>query len=142
VGGSPQVRSLPDALILHLFDRVSKRVSLCAAAISITQALFHRRLDSSRQIAIFLFGFGARRQGRLSSGSNSAVAMTKDEERELREQLARLQQEHRDLDVAISALQHSPGSDLLQVQRLKKRKLVLRDRIAFIEDELTPDIIA
>jgi len=68
--------------------------------------------------------------------------MTRDEERELREQLARLQQEHRDLDVAISALQHSPGSDLLQVQRLKKRKLVLRDRIAHIEDELTPDIIA
>ena len=72
----------------------------------------------------------------------SAVAMTKDEERELREQLARLQQEHRDLDVAISALQHSPGSDLLQVQRLKKRKLYLRDRISHIEDELTPDIIA
>jgi len=68
--------------------------------------------------------------------------MTRDEERELREQLARLQQEHRDLDVAISALQHSPGSDLLQVQRLKKRKLVLRDRIAHIDDELTPDIIA
>ena len=68
--------------------------------------------------------------------------MTRDEERELREELARLQQEHRDLDVAISALQHSPGSDLLQVQRLKKRKLVLRDRIAHIEDELTPDIIA
>ena len=71
-----------------------------------------------------------------------AVAMTKDEERELREQLARLQQEHRDLDAAISALQHSPGSDLLQVQRLKKRKLYLRDRISFIEDQLTPDIIA
>jgi hypothetical protein len=72
----------------------------------------------------------------------AAVAMTKDEERELREQLARLQQEHRDLDAAISALQHSPGSDLLQVQRLKKRKLSLRDRIAHIEDQLTPDIIA
>ena len=71
-----------------------------------------------------------------------AVAMTKDEERELREQLARLQQEHRDLDAAISALQHSPGSDLLQVQRLKKRKLYLRDRISYIEDQLTPDIIA
>ena len=71
-----------------------------------------------------------------------AVAMTKEEERELREQLARLQQEHRDLDAAISALQHSPGSDLLQVQRLKKRKLYLRDRIAHIEDQLTPDIIA
>jgi hypothetical protein len=44
--------------------------------------------------------------------------MTKEEEHELREQLARLQQEHRDLDVAIAALQESPGSDMLQVQRL------------------------
>jgi hypothetical protein len=75
-------------------------------------------------------------------GLESAVAMSTDEERELREQLARLQQEHRDLDAAISALQHSPGSDLLQVQRLKKRKLHLRDRISHIEDQLTPDIIA
>ena len=79
---------------------------------------------------------------RFAAAQASAVAMTKDEERELREQLARLQQEHRDLDAAISALQHSPGSDLLQVQRLKKRKLVLRDRISYIEDQLTPDIIA
>jgi len=71
-----------------------------------------------------------------------AVAMTKEEERELREQLARLQQEHRDLDAAIAALAMSPGSDLIQVQRLKKRKLVLRDKIRAIEDQLTPDIIA
>jgi hypothetical protein len=70
------------------------------------------------------------------------VAMTQDEERELRAELARLQQEHRDLDAAIVALQDSPGSDLIQVQRLKKRKLLLRDRITFIEDQLTPDIIA
>jgi hypothetical protein len=68
--------------------------------------------------------------------------MTQDEERELRAELARLQQEHRDLDAAIVALQDSPGSDLIQVQRLKKRKLLLRDRITFIEDQLTPDIIA
>ena len=68
--------------------------------------------------------------------------MTKEEERELREQLARLLQEHRDLDAAIAALQDAPGSDLLQVQRLKKRKLYLKDRIAQIEDALTPDIIA
>lgn len=68
--------------------------------------------------------------------------MTKEEERELRAQLARLQQEHRDLDAAITALQESPGSDIIQVQRLKKRKLLLRDRISFIEDQLTPDIIA
>jgi hypothetical protein len=68
--------------------------------------------------------------------------MTKEEERELSAQLARLLQEHRDLDAAIEALQISPGSDLLQVQRLKKRKLVLRDRIRFVENQLTPDIIA
>ena len=68
--------------------------------------------------------------------------MNAEEERELRTQLARLQQEHRDLDAAIEALQVSPGSDLLTVQRLKKRKLQLRDRITFIEDQLTPDIIA
>ena len=68
--------------------------------------------------------------------------MQRDEERELREQLARLQQEHRDLDAAIAALAMSPGSDLIQVQRLKKRKLVLRDKIRVIEDQLTPDIIA
>ena len=68
--------------------------------------------------------------------------MTHEEERELRELLARLQQEHRDLDAAIAALEDSPGSDLIQVQRLKKRKLALRDRIRAIEDQLTPDIIA
>ncbi len=71
-----------------------------------------------------------------------AVAMTQEEERELRELLARLQQEHRDLDAAIVALAELPGSDLIQVQRLKKRKLMLRDRIRAIEDQLTPDIIA
>jgi hypothetical protein len=68
--------------------------------------------------------------------------MTKEEEQELRTQLGRLLQEHRDLDAAIAALQDSPGSDVLQVQRLKKRKLYLRDRIQFVEDQLTPDIIA
>ena len=70
------------------------------------------------------------------------MAMTKEEEHELREQLARLLQEHRDLDAAIDALADSPGSDLIQVQRLKKHKLVLRDKIRQIEDQLTPDIIA
>lgn len=72
----------------------------------------------------------------------AAAVMTQEEERELKAQLARLRQEHRDLDAAIEALHNSPGSDLLQVQRLKKRKLVLRDRIIEIEDQLTPDIIA
>ena len=75
-------------------------------------------------------------------GLRGAVAMNDDEERELKTQLERLRQEHRDLDVAIEALHNAPGSDLLQVQRLKKRKLILRDRIIQIEDRLTPDIIA
>jgi len=68
--------------------------------------------------------------------------MNDEDERALREQLTRLQQEHRDLDAAIAALALSPASDLIQVQRLKKRKLVLRDKIRRIDDQLTPDIIA
>lgn len=71
-----------------------------------------------------------------------AAAMTKDEESELRAQLARLRQEHRDLDAAIEALTLQRSADLIQIQRLKKRKLVLRDKITYIEDQLTPDIIA
>ena len=43
---------------------------------------------------------------------------------------------------AIAALEGLPGADIIQVQRLKKRKLHLRDRITFISDQLTPDIIA
>lgn len=58
------------------------------------------------------------------------------------EELEHLRQEHRDLDAAIDALHQSPAPDLLMLQRLKKRKLQLRDRIAFIEDQITPDIIA
>jgi hypothetical protein len=60
----------------------------------------------------------------------------------MRSELSRLKQEHRDLDSAIDALDAMNGGDQLQVQRLKKRKLILKDRISFIEDELTPDIIA
>jgi hypothetical protein len=85
---------------------------------------------------------GKRARQRSRNLSRHQGEMTKEEERELRAQLARLQQEHRDLDAAITALQDSPGFDIVQVQRLKKRKLQLRDRITFIEDQLTPDIIA
>jgi hypothetical protein len=66
--------------------------------------------------------------------------VTKPEEVELRARLAELVQEHRDLDAAIGALIGSP--DQLQVSRLKKRKLYLKDQIAKIEDALLPDIIA
>lgn len=53
-----------------------------------------------------------------------------------------LQREHRDLDDAIAALGETRRPEPLTLHRLKKQKLALKDRIAFIEDELTPDIIA
>lgn len=56
--------------------------------------------------------------------------------------LARLKQEHRDLDAAIEALAAMPRPDQLQIARLKKRKLRLKDEIALIEDQIIPDIIA
>jgi hypothetical protein len=92
--------------------------------------------DGEKAILIIVLTHAAKRTG------EPAAQMTPEDQGELRAQLARLQQEHRDLDAAIAALQDSPGADLLQVQRLKKRKLYLRDRISFIEDQLTPDIIA
>lgn len=63
-------------------------------------------------------------------------------EQELRKRLATLRIEHRDLDAAIDALRAAGSTDQLQIARLKKRKLKLRDQIAAIEDELLPDIIA
>ena len=57
-------------------------------------------------------------------------------------ELEHLRQEHRDLDSAIEALLHIGTADRLQIQRLKKRKLALRDRMSFLDDQLTPDIIA
>ena len=56
--------------------------------------------------------------------------------------LRTLKQEHRDLDAAITALGEGGAVDQLQMARLKKRKLRLRDEIAALEDRLIPDIIA
>ena len=63
-------------------------------------------------------------------------------EEEMRKRLAALRIEHRDLDAAIGALAASAFGDQLQIARLKKRKLAIRDQIAIIEDYLIPDIIA
>jgi hypothetical protein len=63
-------------------------------------------------------------------------------EDELRRRLTMLRTEHRDLDAAIGALIATDSQDQLQIARLKKRKLQLKDQIAMIEDYLTPDIIA
>jgi len=60
----------------------------------------------------------------------------------LRVELEVLRQEHRDLDTAIAALADRTASDQLTITRLKKQKLSLKDKIARVEDKLTPDIIA
>lgn len=63
-------------------------------------------------------------------------------EEDLRKRLEVLRIEHRDLDAAIDALTLAGPTDQLQVARLKKRKLKLKDQIALVEDYLIPDIIA
>ncbi len=61
---------------------------------------------------------------------------------EIMRRLELLRVEHRDLDSAIAALASSATADQLQIARLKKRKLKLRDEMSFLEDQLIPDIIA
>ncbi len=68
--------------------------------------------------------------------------MTGQDDREVREELERLRQEHRDLDAAIAAMAEAANADPIRIQRLKKRKLMLKDRITKLEDRLLPDIIA
>lgn len=64
------------------------------------------------------------------------------DERDLREELIRLRNEHRELDKEISALEVAALADQLRIQRLKRRKLLLKDQIQNVEDQLRPDIIA
>jgi hypothetical protein len=68
--------------------------------------------------------------------------MTEADEQALRAELAMLMQEHRDLDTAIAAMIEQGVRDQIQLTRIKKRKLQLKDQIARIEDALLPDIIA
>jgi hypothetical protein len=68
--------------------------------------------------------------------------MTDEDEKVLKERLAQAREEHRDLDAAIRALEEAAVRDQLQLTRMKKRKLQLKDLIARIEAVLLPDIIA
>ena len=68
--------------------------------------------------------------------------LTDEEEREIRRELATLRQEHRDLDMEIATLTGAVAVDSVSIQRMKKRKLALKDRIAALEDRRLPDIIA
>ncbi|PTX45708.1 YdcH family protein [Allosediminivita pacifica] len=73
---------------------------------------------------------------------NAPTDISMKTEEVLRYELEFFRNEHRDLDQAIRALQERGTADALTMQRLKKKKLYLKDRIALIEDRLTPDIIA
>ena len=84
----------------------------------------------------------ARLAGRWRALEPNFAAWTEMNEQELQKRLELLKTEHRDLDAAITALTEKGVSDQLQVARLKKRKLRLKDQIAIIEDTLLPDIIA
>jgi len=61
---------------------------------------------------------------------------------ERRARLADLKIEHHDLDASVDALSAKPQPDQIQIARLKKKKLLLKDMISRLEDQLTPDIIA
>lgn len=67
--------------------------------------------------------------------------MSEQEQAELRLEFARLKQEHADFDAAINAMM-ATGCDPLQIQRMKKKKLALKDRLSRVEDRIIPDIIA
>ena len=70
------------------------------------------------------------------------LPLTEDEKAQIRQRLLALEIEHHDLDDVIHRLSGDPGQDQLQLQRLKKRKLLLKDQIQKLRARLIPDIIA
>ena len=80
-----------------------------------------------------------RKSGEGDNGTHDGAGV---DQSGLRERLAQLRVEHRDMDDIIERLEEAPIIDHLQVQRLKKRKLKLKDEIARLEALVVPDIIA
>ncbi|HEX4857537.1 MAG TPA: DUF465 domain-containing protein, partial [Usitatibacteraceae bacterium] len=76
------------------------------------------------------------------ANSLEEAAMHTESAETIQRRIVELRQEHRDLDLAIDALITTPTYDELQLVRLKKRKLMLKDQVAFLEGQLTPDIPA
>jgi hypothetical protein len=70
------------------------------------------------------------------------TALSEEEKAEIRQRLQALEVEHHDLDDVIGRLVGDPAQDRLQLQRLKKRKLLLKDQIQRLRTRLIPDIIA
>jgi len=90
-------------------------------------------------------GHGRRPPARPGASSGveirRTVDMSEQEQAEIRLEFARLKQEHADFDAAINAMA-AMGCDPLQIQRMKKKKLMLKDRLQMLEDRIIPDIIA
>lgn len=74
--------------------------------------------------------------------SSGSPPSTEPDETELQAELQQLRIEHKDISDAVEALEAIGQADQLQIRRFKRRKLLLKDRIRQIEDQLTPDIIA
>jgi hypothetical protein len=86
-------------------------------------------------------GSTSRRPARRPPPEICRVDMSEQEQAEIRLEFARLKQEHADFDAAINAMIVT-GCDPLQIQRMKKKKLLLKDRLSALEDRIIPDIIA
>jgi hypothetical protein len=139
---NPAFKNLPVFKISHGVRDSSANQQAVIERLPFGQLFAIRRGMQRRMVIFGLSGGPDGVRWPLGRGGIRRLRMSENENVELKVQLERLRQEHRDLDAAIEALQAAPGADVLQVQRLKKRRLVLRDRITFIEDQLTPDIIA
>lgn len=74
-------------------------------------------------------------------GTLQTVTMSEQEQADIRLEFARLKQDHADFDAAINAM-IAMGCDPLQIQRMKKKKLTMKDRLLQLEDRIIPDIIA
>jgi hypothetical protein len=75
----------------------------------------------------------------VDSGEELGIS---EDQRAIRARLEQMREEHRGLDETIAAMHADANLDTLQLARLKKRKLALKDEITWMEDQLTPDIIA
>ena len=80
--------------------------------------------------------------GRTWKAVMGTIALTEEERREIEHRIAVLEIEHGDLDDIIARLAVDPAQDQLQLRRLKKRKLRLKDMIAYLENKLIPDLDA
>ncbi len=89
-----------------------------------------------------LFASGPSRIGALLRPKpRRTVAISDQEQTEIRLEYAKLKQDHTDFDAAINAM-IATGCDPLQIQRMKKKKLAVKDRMKNLEDRIIPDIIA